>query len=948
MSRCLLTSPPNPVLPALPRCTAALRAHCLRAFSLTVVLAGGLFFSPLKAANRPSPVLMLPGARPAAALPATDDALLEEIEHASFRFFQEQSHPVTGLVRDRAQADGTADTGKASIASSGFSLTAWTVAAHRGWVDRPVALKQVRKMLTFLATKAPRKNGFFYHFMEMDTGARAWKCELSDIDTALFLAGAIVAREYFQDAEITRLVNTLYGDMNWQWFLNGGKVVSLSWHDETGFSRYRWSAYSEHLMMSFLALGSSTHPLDAEYWRAWDRIPTGDYAGFHYIQKPPLFVHQFTHAYVDFRGRRDAFADYFHNSELATLAQRQFCMDLRPEFPSWSERLWGVSASDSARGYQGSWGGPPRTLKADALDGTIVPYAAAGSLPFAPYETMLVLRHLRTVYGDKIWKRYGFVDAFNPQTGWVGQEVLGIDQGITLVQAENARTGMIWALFMQAPEVQLALRKAGLVSKSRDLSLDDTERLQKLARQAWDNISVAPLSPNTAGLQITSVIAAHALGTITTEEAMIRARRLLMQASVPTEEAALAQYAASLVTLRQAIPALAVEATEKLAAIDWGKVRLRGMELGSASRLAAFFLVATNSHSTTAWTSLLRDTVKVGPVYVLAPAFALDQFVPSIWLDEKAIITGASAAQLAYAAMIADSEHGVPATRDVVGTALLLDQLPAETVAKLESRPPPQGWLAAASLSEQAAFLSTVANVVVPDCLRGWFQADPLVQNGRAALKEFGEAAFGKNTSLTARHELLGPQPPLPDRQAAVVSNSLPREQWDWQHMADLTFKDSAADVRPEDAPLAMSFAFTWDEEALHFHADIIDAPKGYSVPSERSRFVELYIDSASDGMVWVGPGDFQFYFRSDGLAREWFHDSPAEGKVALNETGYTVEAAIPWKLLGLKPHPGLEVGASPAVMTEGVHEWDAALKLIWCYARRADQRMQLGTLRLQ
>ncbi|MFI5336956.1 MAG: glucoamylase family protein, partial [Opitutales bacterium] len=927
---------------AFPRCIAVFHLSGLRALLLAAVVAASLSPVRLSASVKTSPVLLLPGARPAATLPATDDALLEEIERASFRFFQEQSNPVTGLVRDRAKADGTADTGKASIASSGFALSAWTVAAHRGWVERSVALKQVRKTLDFLMTKAPRQKGFFYHFMEMDTGARAWKSEVSDIDSALFLAGAIVAREYFQDPEITRLVNELYRDMDWQWFLNGGKVVSLSWHPETGFSRYRWSAYSEHLMMSFLALGSPTHPLDADYWRTWERIPTGDYAGYHYIQQPPLFIHQFTHAYVDFRGRRDAFADYFRNSVLATFAQRQFCIDLRTEFPSWSERLWGISASDSARGYQGSWGGPPRTLKADALDGTIVPYAAAGSLPFAPYETMLVLRHLRTVYGDKIWKRYGFVDAFNPQTGWVDSEVIGVDQGITLVQAENARTGMIWALFMQAPEVQLALRKAGLVSKSRDLSLDDARRLQILAAQAWQAVAAAPFVPSTAGLQITSIISAHALGTLTTDEAIARCRQMLAKATVPLDEAALAQYAASLVTLRQAIPALAGEATELLSAIDWNKVKLKDAQLGSASRLAAFFLVATNSRPTTVWTDLLRDTVKTGPIYVLAPAVALDQFVPGLWLDERAIITGASAAQLAYAAMIADSEHDMPATRDVAGTALLLDQLPAETVAKLEAHPPPPGWLAAATLAEQAAFLGTVANVLVPDCLRDWFQADPLVQNGRAALKEFGDAAFGQNNSLTARYELKGPQPPAPVRRALAVAEGTPREQWDWQRIADLSYKDSAADVLPDDPPLAMRFAYTWDATALHFHAEVLDTPKGYAVPADRHRFVELYFNPRNDGMAWIGPGDFQFYFRPDGFVHEWFHESPAQGQVTPNETGYVIEAAIPWKVLGLEPRPGLELGTSPAVMSEGLREWEAALKLIWCYHRRANQRVQL------
>ena len=280
-----------------------------------------------------------PGARPSAVLSPEDDALLEELQRSAFRYFDEQADPKTGLVRDRARSDGSPSEGKASIAASGFSLSAWAVATQRGWTDRDTALRRVRLALHFLAEKAPRRHGFFYHFMEMDTGERAWRCELSPIDTGLFFAGAIVAREYFGDPEVTTLVNRLFHDVDWEWFLNGGSTLAMGWHDEHGFSRYRWDKYSEDMMLGFLGTGALERPLPEGYWDAWSRTPVGTYAGYHFIEGPQLFIHQFTHAHVDFRDLRDAYADYYHNSVLATLAQRQFCVDLRGEFPAWAKAL---------------------------------------------------------------------------------------------------------------------------------------------------------------------------------------------------------------------------------------------------------------------------------------------------------------------------------------------------------------------------------------------------------------------------------------------------------------------------------------------------------------------------------------------------------------------------------------------------------------------------------
>ena len=191
-------------------------------------------------------------------------------------------------------------------------------------------------------------------------------------------------------------------------------------------------------------------------WDAWRRAPVGHYAGLTYLQLAPLFVHQYAQAFVDFRGRHDGYADYWRNSELATRAQRQLCLDLHDKFPHYGPDCWGITASDSPTGYR-AWGGPPPTPD---VDGVVVPCAAGGSLPFAPLECLAVLRHLLTEYGDHVWKQYGFVDAFNPQTGWYSPDVLGIDVGITLLMAENFRSGLIWRQFMSAPEIRRALKLA--------------------------------------------------------------------------------------------------------------------------------------------------------------------------------------------------------------------------------------------------------------------------------------------------------------------------------------------------------------------------------------------------------------------------------------------------------------------------------------------------------
>lgn len=880
----------------------------------------------------------------AADLSADDEILLDDIERTAFRFFREQAHPRTGLVRDRARADGSESAGKASIAASGFSLSAWVIATERGWVDRATAVERVREKLRFLANEAPRHRGFFYHFMEMDTGERAWKCELSSIDSALVYAGAIVAREYYADPEISALVNRLLGEVDWNWFLNDGKLVSLSWHDETGFSRYRWDRYSEHVLMSFLALGVSPRPLPADYWRAWDRKPLGRYGDYVYIQEPPLFVHQFPQAYLDLRDRRDGVMDYFKNSQLATFAQRQFSIDLKNEFPSWGENLWGLTASDSATGYK-AWGGPPRTLRFNSLDGTIVPCAAAGSLIFAPRETLAVLRHLRMAYGDRIWKRYGFVDAFNPETGWVNPDVLGIDQGIAMVQAENLRTGLIQRLFMRAPEIQLGMEKAGLYSTRRQLTRGEQNHVRVQAALAWQSLQSKAAG---SGLQLTATLAAHRLGLLDGSAAVETARRLIASAA-PTDPAGISLFAASLVASRQAMPVLASEATKRLESLSWPTPQAPAASLGSVARLGTLIGIGLGTKAAADWGALDRTTRQLGSVHVLAPADVAGAVLPGLWLDESAVLSGASASQLAYATL----EARPAKMPDALTLALLLDHFPGETLHRFAGE---LGRAAEGEADAQAALVIAAANLLSQQCVRTWFGADPVVQKARAAIAEFGEAAFGANTSVIAQRELQGPRELPPVRTAVAVSSTTPREQWQWHRVAGMEFKDSLADVRPGDAPVEMKFAFTWDAESLHFHAQVIDSPAGYALPVERNRLVEVFLDPANDGLRWLGVGDYQFGFirshhwelKNTSDAVEFFHHATSRGTITPTPDGYVVEASIPWSVLGVTPHPGLEMGASPAVVSEGTKEWEATIKLSWSYVHLDDKRVRLGVLKLQ
>jgi hypothetical protein len=439
------------------------------ALSAVFVVVLGALLVPTGCASRDSRgVAPAPAPAQRFTLTAADDALLEDLSKRSFMFFWEQADPGTGIVRDRSRTDGSPvptnarDVG--SIASVGFGLGGLCIAAERGWVPRQAAVDRARTTLRFFAGKMENQRGWFFHFVNLRTGAREWSSELSSIDSALLLAGVLTVRQCFaDDGEVRQLGEAIYRRVDFNWMLAGDPhLLSHGWKPESGFLASRWDHYCELMILYLLAIGSPTHPIPAESWRAWRR-PTVTFGTWSYVGgPPPLFVHQYAHAWVDFRGWREREApaiDWFENSASATRAHRAFCLSLAKEFPAYTDTMWGITASDSRKGYV-AWGGPPRE---GPIDGSVVPSAAAGSLMFAPEITLPVVREMRERFGDRIYGRYGFADAFHPTDGWVNPDVIGIDVGITLLSAENLRTGRVWQWFMKNAEIPAAMERAGLV-----------------------------------------------------------------------------------------------------------------------------------------------------------------------------------------------------------------------------------------------------------------------------------------------------------------------------------------------------------------------------------------------------------------------------------------------------------------------------------------------------
>jgi hypothetical protein len=432
---------------------------------------------------------------PVLKLSSQDQLFLEDLQHRSFNYFWEQADPQTGLVPDRARMDGsTLDENHrdvASIAATGFGLTALCIGAEHGWITKNQARERTLNTLRFFAIRAFHEHGWYYHWLDAKSGERRWNSEVSSIDTALLLAGVLTACQYFRaDPEVQRLSSTIYARVDFRWMLNGHPLLlSHGWKPETGFLKPRWDTYSEDTLLYLLAIGSLTHPIPSGSWYAlWrDRYR---YEGHSYFTTigVPLFMHQYAHAWVDYRNRRETRGDridYFVNSIEATLAHRAFCRNLSYDFPAFASEMWGITASDSAKGYL-AWGGPPRDAD---IDGTLVPSAAGGSLMFTPDLSTAALRAMREKYGEKVYGKYGFIDAFNPKTSWFDTDVIAINDGIILLSAENSVNGSVWKWFMQNREIPQAMQRVGLVKSRPRTTLRSTTSIGLSTRSVGTSLA---------------------------------------------------------------------------------------------------------------------------------------------------------------------------------------------------------------------------------------------------------------------------------------------------------------------------------------------------------------------------------------------------------------------------------------------------------------------------
>ena len=377
---------------------------------------------------------------------SADRTLLLKIEKDSARYFFDHTNPSTGLTKDSSRPGAPA-----SIAATGFALTVFAISAERGWISRAQAYDKVKKTLKYARDHMEQKGGFYYHFVSPTNGKRTWNSEISSMDTALFMAGALTASQMLSGKEVRALADQLYKRINWRWMTNGTDQLSHGWTPEQQFLPYYWDSYSEQLLLQALAHGSNTHPPPPQVWLSWKR-KIDSYEGHTvvYAHTGSLFTYQFPHAFIDFRKLRDGKINYFKNSISATLANRDFCLNHKDKYRTYGPSSWGLTACIGPFGYRAYGARPGLALH----DGTIAPYGAAGSLPFTPERSMAVLRHYYETYGSELYGKYGFRDAFNLSQDWVADEWMGIDQGLTVLMIENALSGSVWKNFMTLECIQ--------------------------------------------------------------------------------------------------------------------------------------------------------------------------------------------------------------------------------------------------------------------------------------------------------------------------------------------------------------------------------------------------------------------------------------------------------------------------------------------------------------
>jgi hypothetical protein len=417
----------------------------------------------------------------------TDDILLDRLQHAAFEYFLKTVNPANGLIPDNSRVNAPV-----SIAVVGFALASYPVAVERGWLARADAVARSLAALRFFrdsdqsgSPEATGYKGFYYHFLDTDTGARVWRSELSMIDTALLIVGALTGSMYFDaktpdEIELRKLVDMLFGRIDWKWAQAGGTTLSQGWKPECGFLHYGWEGYNEAIVLYVLALGSPTHPIEDDCYHAWTATYQWENLyGYDFLYGGPLFIHQFSHAWIDFRGIRDRFmrekrCDYFENSRRATIIQREYAQRNPNEIVGYDEHCWGLTACDGPTDELPEVTGEPRRLFGYAArgvpygpdDGTLAGWAALASLPFTPDIALDAVRSMLMRYPEML-SESRYASSFNPSLeapdhrAWVSPGNFGLDQGIVVMMIENHRSGLIWRLMRDCPPIRAGLRRAG-------------------------------------------------------------------------------------------------------------------------------------------------------------------------------------------------------------------------------------------------------------------------------------------------------------------------------------------------------------------------------------------------------------------------------------------------------------------------------------------------------
>ncbi|OHX25251.1 hypothetical protein BHL63_14200 [Xanthomonas alfalfae] len=429
--------------------------------------------------------------------------LFSDIERRTFQFFWDTTNEVNGLSPDRFPSRPFA-----SIASVGFALTAYPIGIENGWVSRNQAIDRTLTTLKFFrdAPMGPQKTGragykgFYYHFLDMQQGNRydSW-VELSSVDTALLMMGVLFTQSYYdgddpREKEIRQIADTLYKRVDWRWLQQRAPLISMGWFPESGFINHDWMGYNEAMMLYILALGSPTHGVDPDAWTSWTRTYNNDwgvYQGQEYLSFGPLFGHQYSHVWIDFRDIQDQYMrergiDYFLNSRRATLAQRDYAIDNPMKWKDYGENVWGLTASDGPQNTSQEYRGEQRQfrhyssrgagLRENFDDGTIAPTAAISSIVFAPEVVIPATQEMHKRYGDFLYSSYGFLDSFNPSfnydipiktgrmvpaRGWVASDYIAIDQGPILTMISNYQNEFVWNVMKKNPYIRAGLERAG-------------------------------------------------------------------------------------------------------------------------------------------------------------------------------------------------------------------------------------------------------------------------------------------------------------------------------------------------------------------------------------------------------------------------------------------------------------------------------------------------------